>query len=476
MTWVFILMYLGFQLLLGIWISRKMKSETDFFLGGRNLPLYLVSFSLFATWFGAETCIGSAGAVYANGLSGSRADPFGYSICLLLVGLLMAAKLWKGGYITLADFYRERYGRLIEKVTIWVLVPSSLIWAAAQIRAFGQVVSATTPLDVTMAISVSAVFVIAYTLMGGLLGDIITDLIQGGILLISLGILLVFALPHLGDLNTAFAEVSSERLSFIAPGESFLTRMDRWMVPILGSLVAQELISRVLASKNASVARKAGFVSCGIYLFAGAIPVVLGLVGPKLLPGITDQEQFLPLLAETILPPFLYVIFAGALISAILSTIDSILLSVAALVSHNMILPMFNITSEKGKLRSARLVVAASGILAFLMALYAEGIYELVETASSFGTAGLLVITLLGLYFKVGGETAALAAILSGALITPLGRYVWELEAPFITSILGAFGFYFVGDLLAKRLGLECSEGKLSLPWASAPAEAFVEK
>src|SRR5690606_2130703 len=115
----------------------------------------------------------------------------------------------------------------------------------------------------------------------------------------------------------------------------------------------------------------------------------------------------------------------------------------------------------------ARIVVALSGIVAFIMAIYADGIYDLVETASSFGTAGLLVITLLGLFTRVGGESAALAALLSGALLTPLGEYVWELDAPFLTSILGAFFFFFVGDFLAKKLGLESADGQLSLSWTN---------
>lgn len=74
-------------------MSRSIRSEEDYFLGGRRLGGLLVSFSLFATWFGAETCIGSSAAVYERGLAGSRTDPFGYSAWLLLLGLLRAGHL-----------------------------------------------------------------------------------------------------------------------------------------------------------------------------------------------------------------------------------------------------------------------------------------------------------------------------------------------------------------------------------------------
>ena len=140
----FIALYLLVQLGICYWVARKVNNSTDFFLAGRSLPTPIVAMSLVASWFGAETCIGSSGAVYDGGLSASRADPFGYSMCLLLMGLLIAAPLWRGGYITLSDFYAERYGTWVEKLTAFVLIPGSLIWAAAQIRAFGQVVSSTT--------------------------------------------------------------------------------------------------------------------------------------------------------------------------------------------------------------------------------------------------------------------------------------------------------------------------------------------
>ena len=319
MTLFFIIIYLVVQIFVGYLVSKRIKTEGDFFLAGRNLPAWMVSMSLFATWFGAETCIGSSAAVYNEGLSGSRADPFGYTLCLVFMGLLLAAKLWKGGYTTLADFYRDTYGEVIEKFSVWILFPSSLFWAAAQIRAFGQVVAASTSLPVDVAIVGAAVFVIVYTLMGGLLGDIVTDVLQG--LIVAIGLIAVFVLtlnnvPNLGEI---LSTISPERLSFIAPDESIWTRLDRWSVPILGSLVAQELISRVLASKNEKVAVRSSYISAVIYLAMGSLPVFLGLIGPSVLPGLEDSEQFLVTWANHILPPLFFTIFAGALISAILA-------------------------------------------------------------------------------------------------------------------------------------------------------------
>lgn len=455
MNGLFIAVYLVIQILIGVWISRKIKSESDYFLGGRNVSLFLVAFSLFATWFGAETCMGSSGAVYARGLSGSRADPFGFSICLLLMGMLLAARLRRKNYVTLADFFRERYGSGVEKIAVWIMVPSSLIWAAAQLRAFGQIISATTTLPVELTIVFSAVFVIFYTFLGGLLGDIYTDLMQGIIVISGLVLLLGLTLKNGPAVNEVLANMASSRFSLLGPGEAFWERIDRWAVPILGSLVVQEAIARFLAAKNPGVARKSCFIAGGIYFFTGSIPVFLGLIGPRVLPALADSEQFLIRFAELQLPSFLFVVFAGALISAILSTVDSILLAVSALISHNLIFPAFSVTKERKRVLIARLTVALSGILACGIAIIGKGIYNLVLTASAFGTAGVLVITLMGLYSRLGNQAAAVFTLIIGLVITPLGQYVFDLQAPFLTSVAASATAFIIGSFLAAKRARE---------------------
>ncbi|MBY0384361.1 sodium:solute symporter, partial [bacterium] len=314
----FIGLYLLAQLAICYWVARKVHNSSDFFLAGRNLPTPVVAMSLVASWFGAETCIGSSGAVYQQGLSGSRADPFGYSMCLLLMGIFIAAPLWRGGYMTLSDFYAERYGSWVEKMTAFILIPGSLIWGAAQIRAFGQIVSSTTQLPVETTIFFCTFAVVVYTLLGGLLGDILTDMVKGALIFFGLVCLFIIVVNSNDFSWGLFSSMPQERLSFLATEESIFQRMDRWAIPILGSLVAQELISRTLAAKSPEVAKRGSYWACFIYLFLGCIPLFLGLIGPQIFPNVTHNEQFLTSLAAHYLPPVLYVIFVGALISAIL--------------------------------------------------------------------------------------------------------------------------------------------------------------
>lgn len=452
MMWLFIIAYLVLQVLIGYWVSRSIRSEDDYFLGGRRLTWPLVSFSLFATWFGAETCIGSSAAVYEQGLAGSRSDPFGYTICLLLLGLLLADRMWRGRYMTLGDFYRERYGWFVEKLAVWIILPSSLLWAAAQVRAFGQILSATTTISVDAAIVVAAAFVIAYTCMGGFLGDVVTDLVQGFIIFAGVLAILVFTLWNVGDVGELFSSIDTARLSFIRADESLLTRVDRWMMPILGSLVAQETLSRVLAARSASVARNASFIAAGMYVLMGSIPVLLGLLGPHILPGLGDKEQFLILIAKKFLPNIAFVVFVGALISAILATIDSILLAISALIAHNVMARLYDAHNERQKVRVARIIVVAAGIASYVLAVYGKSIYSLVEVSASLGTAGIFVITLVGLYTGFGKGLSATLALVTGLVLTPIGNYVLDWQAPFLYSVLGALIGFIAGKVLPMHV------------------------
>ncbi len=135
-------------------------------------------------------------------------------------------------------------------------------------------------------------------------------------------------------------------------------------------------------------------------------------------------------LAGKNLPRLLFVVFSGALISAIISTVDSILLAISALVSHNLLVPLFGLRSERARVLSARLVGLVSGVLAYAIALYARGNYELVLTASSFGTAGILVVTLMGLFSRAGGGAAAGSTPVTGLILTPLSTYIFKHKAP----------------------------------------------
>lgn len=434
MNWLLVALvgYVGLQLLVGLVVSRKVASEADYLLAGRKLGPAMVVFSMFATWFGAESCIGAAGAVYEHGLAGARADPFGYAGCLFLLGAVFAVPLWRRKLTTLGDLFAWRFGSRVEKLAVLLMAPTSVLWAAAQIRAFGQVVSISAGLELQLAIALSGGVVILYTAAGGLLADAVTDLIQGVTLIVGL-IALAFAVFATGEVTLAgLAETSR---AFPAVQTGWLERAESWAIPVCGSVLAQEMVARVLASRSPELARGGAFAASGLYLAIGIIPVGLALVGARVLPGLEDPEQILPLMALEHFPLWFYAIFAGSLISAILSTVDSALLAAASLVSHNLIVPLRPDMPDRTKLRLARACVIVFGIVSYLLAIHAEGVYALIETAAAFASAGVLVSASFGLFTRLGGERSAAAALVVGALVWSVTEYGELLTAPYLASL-----------------------------------------
>jgi SSS family transporter len=440
--------YILVQLAIGVYVSRRIATEDDYLVAGRSLGPWVATFTVFATWFGAETCIGAAGAVYERGLAGGSADPFGYALCVILTGLIFAVPLWRLRLTTLADLFRLRFGASVERLAVVLMVPTSLLWAAAQVRAFGQVLSSASGFQIEATVAIAGAVVIAYTMFGGLLADAWTDLVQGIALIVGLAVLCWMVVAREGvDLFTTLDPTVLDPLG--TEPKPLLGIVEEWAVPVVGSMIAAELVARILATRSARIARNATVAGGVAYFVVGLAPVALGLVGASLLPGLAEPEQVLPSLARAYLPTVLFVLFAGGLVSAILSTVDSALLMAAGLVSHNVIVQVRPGLEERAKVRLARACVAAFGVLAYVLALRAERVYELVEEASAFGSAGIVTVVSFGLFTRIGGRASAIAALLAGVTTWILGEHLVGLPYPYLSSLAAAFAAY----LLAAAMG-----------------------
>ncbi len=446
--------FLVLQFGIGVWVSRRVATEDDYLVGGRKLGYVLVTFSTFATWFGAETVIGSAGEVYSGGLSLASAEPFGYALCLVLMGALLAKPLWDRGLTTLADLYRVRFGVRIERLAAIILIPTSVLWAAAQVRAFGTVLALVGGIDLTIGVGVAALFVIAYTTFGGLLADAYTDVIQGVVLSAGLIVTLAVVVLKVGGIGEAFTIIRTSDLINLAPshaGPWYLT-LEAWAIPVCGSLVATEVIGRVIGARSAVVAQRGTMLAGLLYLAIGSIPVLIALLARGLIGDLADPEQVLPTIASTLLSPMVFALFIGGLVSAILSTVDSTLLVASGLLSHNLIIPLAGITAERTKVLLARGGVMFFGLVAYLLAANADGVLALVEQASAFGSAGVLVTTLFALFTTLGSPRTA-GATLVVALLVYLGAIAMESPVPFLASLGAAlitWGLGCVTDSVAS--------------------------
>jgi solute:Na+ symporter, SSS family len=445
-----IIAFMAVQFGIGVWVSRRIRTEDDYLVAGRTLGYPLAIFSLFATWFGAETVVGAAGTSFSEGVSLSSAEPFGYGLCLVIMGLVFATSLWRRQLTTLADLFRQRYSDRVEQVAAIILIPTSVLWAAAQVRAFGHVLSDASTLETEAAIAVAAGVTIAYTAFGGLLVDAITDLIQGALLTLGLVIILIVTIVNLGGLHGATeAVLASDRISLTTMSGTLLETLEAWAIPILGSVVATEVVGRVIATRTPTVARRSSIAAGAIYIAVGLIPVFVGVTAWVFVPDVADPEQVMPAVARLILPSLAYAIFAGGLLCAILSTVDSTLLVASGLLSHNLVIPLLPTVTERTRVRLARGGVVGFGILAYLLARQADSVYGLIEQSSALGSSGVLVTVTFGLFTPWGGPKTALATLCVGVTVYMVGG-VLGITAPFLTSLSAALVTYVGGAIIGR--------------------------
>ncbi len=444
-----LLAFLGLQLGIGMYLSKRIASEADYLIGGRSLGYTLTTFSLFATWFGAETVIGSSTTIYGEGFSLASPEPFGYGLCLVLMGALLARPLWNRGLTTLADLYRQRFGTGVERLAAVLLIPSSVLWAGAQIRAFGQVLATASLLTPETGITIAALFVVAYTMYGGLLADAVTDVLQGIILTIGLVVTLWAVVSRVGGPAEAvhlLATTDRVNLTPAAAGPVWLA-VEAWAIPVIGSLTATEIVSRVIAARTATVAQRSSLAAGAMYMLVGSIPVVIALLAGALVTDLSNPEQLLPTIARDSLPPVLFAVFAGGLIAAILSTVDSTLLVASGLLSHNLIVPLAKVQDEALKVRIARAGVVGFGVLAWFLALNSDGVFALVEQASALGSTGVVVTVGFGLFTRAGSPRTAALTLLTG-VTSYLAATVLAHPTPFLLSLACALAAWTLGWLV----------------------------
>src|SRR4029079_16764500 len=220
--------------------------------------------------------------------TGALVDPVGYAVAIILVGVFFARALWSRGLTTFADLFRLRYSAGVEQLVVVVLVPGSVIWAAAQVRAFGQIMSANSGMGLGAAITRAAILVAAYSVVGGLLADAVTDVIQGVAVVVGLIVLGAIVAIHVGGVGAGLSQVEPAQLQVFRADTDLLDTLEHLAIPVCGTIVAVELISRFLGARSASVAATGTVLGGAIYLFIGLIPVFLGLVAPRITATVQD--------------------------------------------------------------------------------------------------------------------------------------------------------------------------------------------
>lgn len=434
---IFVALYMLIMLGIGFWTSTKIKNTKDYITAGGRLGWALSIGTLFATWFGAETCMGSSQTASEKGLLGVIADPFGAGACLILSGIFFAKFFHRMKIETVVDFFEKRYGRGTAWIFALLYIPVYLGWIGAQLLALGIILHSLTGLPELPAMLLSASVVVVYTTCGGMWADAVTDFYQ--MIFIVVGLLILFPLlaKDLGGWQALRTQIPSQFFHVYPHSSSWLAWLNylqAWMVVGVGSLPAQDLFQRLLCPKSGDMARWSSIIAGCLYITVGLLPVFLGLFA-RLAFTSSASDSVLVDLALRYLPIPLMAILVGALLSAIMSSVDSALLAPAGIIGKNIVSYVNPHASESLKLRWCKGSIPLLAVLSLILALYFKNIYTLCTQSWGVLLVGAAAPMIWGVYWERANTYGAVAAAFGGPVSWILFSFL--LPDGYPTNLLG---------------------------------------
>ena len=451
-----VITYLLITIAIGLWAAKRVKTTADFAIAGRHLPLVMIVTTTFATWFGSETVLGIPARFVQGGLNGVVEDPFGAGSCLILVGLFFASKLYKMSLLTISDYYRERFGRVVEVVCSLIIIISYLGWVSAQVTALGLVFNllSNDAISVPLGMVIGTVSILAYTLFGGMWSVAVTDFIQMIILVVGLSIIALFAGELAGGADKVLALAQSKQLFRFLPEPSF-TQITFFVASaltmMLGSIPQQDVFQRVMSAKNVGAATKGPVIGGVCYILFAFVPMFLVTSALIIMPEQAlslikdDPQKVIPTLVMTKMPFVMQVLFFGALLSALKSTASATLLAPSVTFVENIwrqFCPRVSDRQELWTMRVAVLIFAAC-VCSYAIALQGTPIYDMVSGAYQVTLVGAFVPLVAGLYWRRATTQGAVFSIVLGVLawllllVTPAGSAFPAQLAGLVAAIAG---------------------------------------
>lgn len=430
--------YLVVMIGIGYYASRESHTLVDFVVAGRNMPLWLCSVTIFATWFGSGTMMGAATAAYENDRLLMLSEPFGSAVALLITGLFFARILRRTRRITWPEIIQSRFGKLAGTFSAAADLLSGIIWLGGILFTFGVLLESLTGAPMAVGILCGLCVVIVYTMIGGMWAVALTDFVQMLIFVIGMLILLIVVLNEAGGWSAIAAQLPDGALNPLPANARLIDWIDTvhvFMAMGLGAVAANTAIQRGLSARSEDVARNAYNVAAIGYTVFGVIPLVLGFAASVLLPDLDDPNAVLTDLAIEFLHPVLAALFIGAILSAIMSTSDSILLSASTVISINFLPLIKHDPTERLRLRVARYSIPVVGLVSTYIAFNANRVVEVLLDSVAVLLAAVIAPFIACFWWNQANRSGALAGIIGGFI-------AWRIAAAIdMTFPPDLFGF-----------------------------------
>jgi solute:Na+ symporter, SSS family len=452
---------LGYLLTLVLiaFVFRRVSSRNrvEFFLAGRRMPVVLLFFTMAATNFSAFTVFGLSGAGYRIGYAFFPVMGFGtgfMALGFLVVGFRMNTLARERGYVTPADFIADRYqsrvlGMLFSAVMIVFTLPYLATQALAGGRALETLAGVPYPVGAALVVGTS-VLVVA---LGGMRSDAWTDVVQGLMMVIfTAAAFFLIARANGGFVEANARAFASEPGLYSRPGADGSLVPGVWIGYLLLWLFADPMFPQLFQRFMAASDRRSLATTAALYPVVTTVlfflTVSIGVMGRASLPGLSaaQSDNVFTLLLERHVGGPLAALLLTAGMAALMSTLDSQLLSLASMIGLD-----FTRRRRPGVL-AEKLVLIAIGAAGYLISLRPpKTILDLLTFASFTGLAALAPVVVGGLYWRRAGRRSAVASIVAGeavAVASALGLVRFPGLLPVIPVLAVAVVVFVAGSLL----------------------------
>ena len=460
-------LYLLLIILIGVLSNRFISSQLDFLLAGRRLGPWVTAFSERASGESAWLLLGLPGAAIAVGY-GEIWAVIGIISGIILSWFLIAEKLRaeteKYEALTIPDYLHKKFNDTSGIIKIFssvIIAVFFTFYVSAQFHGSGKILNTIFDIEPLYGISLSAVVIILYTIMGGLLAVAWTDLVQGILMIGTLVILPIVGLIELSSFDTPLRDLimsTDSAKSSLVSGFSGLAALSVIVGGLswgLGYFGQPHLLIRYMAIRSVKDVKKARLIAAlwAIPGISGAflIGVIgMGYFGEDSFIG-KDVENVMPMLAQELLPAWLAGLLISGAVAAMMSTADSQLLVSTSAISEDL---EVNVLKKSNKLLNSRVITVLLGIFAYLWAIYFEWSGETVFSIVSFAWSGLGSsfgpALLLALWWKGVTRKGIIAGLFTGSITTIIWGSNLYLKS-IVTERFISFALAFVAIIIISK-------------------------
>ena len=422
-----LVLYLGIMAFIGWYAGRKTNNIGDFFVLSGKAGVVVSGIAYFSTQFSMGTFLGTPGTIYGVGYAGMAISVPGAVFCMILPALLIGRKLitlgHKYGFLTMADYLTDRYhsknmSGVLGVMMLFFLVPMM----GAQIIGAGVIVHVFTGLPEWVGVVGMGIIVILYCMTGGMKGAMMTDVIQGSLMIATAVVTFIVSIVMGGgfsNINHTLQSMNEAYLTFpgangYMPWTYYISNIVLWSFFTMGQ---PHLFTKFFAMKDHKTMFKAILLGTAGMFFSATLIEWAGVNGIASIQNIEKADQIIPMILQRGMNPFLASIFIAGIVAAGMSTIDGILVTTTGAVTRDIYQKIINKNAtDEAVMSLSKVVTVIIGIVVICFGVFQPGsIFEINLFAFS-GMAIFVVPILFGIYWKKATAKGAVAAVIAGII------------------------------------------------------------